>query len=107
MDEPVQDIIKTFFGASPLSLRDIAQAIRRFGWVFNSLPDKQIEKATMAAVSLILRTLNGTLYQRFAQGEVSDADVAEALFGIPSITPCDGKEKGSCFRQASCLPTRS
>ena len=55
----------------------------------------------MTTASLILRTLNESLYHRFAQGEVSDANVADALFDIPSIAPLRWKEAGILFQ--NCL----
>ena len=100
-DKVVRELIKIFFGASPRSLRDIAQAIHRFGWVINSLPSEPGGSVVMTAAALILRTLNETLYHQFAQQEVSDAKVADALFDIPSITPLRWEGAGVLFQE--CL----
>ena len=69
--------------SSDLSLRAIAQAIHRLGLVFGSLPDSSHASGNAAAVAVILRTIDESLYRAFVSGEVSDIDVIEKVFRRP------------------------
>ena len=81
----VYSLVSTFFGASDLSLRVIAQAIHRLGLVFASLSSAQRAYALPTTVTLILRTIDPKLYSRFVNGEVSDLDVVDAVFSRPGL----------------------
>ena len=100
-DKVVRELLQVFFGASPLSLRDIAQAIHRFGWVLNSLPSEQGGGIVMTTAALILRTFNETLYHQFVQKEISDFKIAEEIFSIPPINPLRWEKAGVLFQE--CL----
>ena len=76
----VRKLMNGFFGASGISLRDIAQAVHRLGLVFASLRADQRWFFRTTAVALILRTLNSNLYHRFVRGEASDLEVVESIF---------------------------
>lgn len=76
----VQELLIAFFGASEISLREIAQATHRFGLVFASLRADQRWFFKTTAVALILRTLDSNLYHRFVRGEASDLEVVEKIF---------------------------
>ena len=81
LDEPNgRQLLISFFGASDVSLREIAQAIHRLGLVFASLHGDQQRFFTAATVVLILRTLDPNLYHRFIRGDASDLDVAESIY---------------------------
>ena len=69
--------------SSELSLRAIAQAIHRIALVFGSLPDSSRASGNAAAVAVILRTIDESLYRGFVSGEVSDLDVVEHVFRHP------------------------
>ena len=75
-----RQLLISFFGASDVSLREIAQAIHRLGLVFASLRVDQQRFFTAATVVLILRTLDPNLYHRFIRGDASDLDVAESIY---------------------------
>lgn len=73
------ELLKGFFGTSGVSLREIAQAIHRLGFVLASLGSDQKCFFTAATVALILRTLDLDLYRRFVHGAASDRDVVERV----------------------------
>lgn len=78
----VRGLLIVFFGASEISLREIAQAIHRLGLVFASLrADRGRWFFIATTVALILRTLYSNLYRRFVRGDASDLEVAENIFG--------------------------
>ncbi len=85
-DDHFRNLLKGFY-ASGLSLRQIQQAIHRLGLVFASLHSSlQWLPAVIAAVALILRTIDPDLYRRFVGGEVSDLDVVDAVFSTGAKT---------------------
>ena len=79
--QTAQELLTAFFGTSEISLREIAQAIHRFGLVFASLRADQRRFFTTMAVVLILRTFDSNLYHRCVRGEASDLEVVENIFG--------------------------
>ena len=79
-EQIVRELVTGFFGASAISLRDIAQAIHRLGLVFASLRADQRWFFRAMTVALILRTFDSNLYHRFIRREVSDLDVVESVF---------------------------
>ena len=84
-DDLFRKLLKGFFCASDLSLRQIQQAIHRLGLVFASLHSSlQWLPAVMTGVALILRTIDPDLYHRFVVGEVSD--VVDAVFSTGAKT---------------------
>ena len=80
-EEAVRNLLKVFFGAHDLGLRQIAQAIHRLGLVYASLPSNQRSFAITAAVLLIVRTIDPTLYLKFRRRQVSDVDVVDRIVG--------------------------
>ena len=100
-DSDTHRLLQSFLGASELSLRDIAQAIHRLGLVLNSLPDNNVSVARLAAIALILRTLNERLYRQFIRIEVSDdarevtdKELADEIFRNPAINPLRWTKEG-------------
>ena len=83
---------------SSLTLRDIAQAVHRLGLVLNSLPELNDVTAKMTAVALLMRIFNEPIYHQFAKGEVSDLEVADHIFDIPSIIHLRWTEEGIIFQ---------
>ena len=79
-------LLKPFFSAASLSLRDIAQTVHRHGLVLKSLPDINTPVARMTAVALLLRMFNEPLYHRFAGRDISDLEIADKIFENSSIT---------------------
>lgn len=89
-----------FFDDPDLSLRSIAQAIHRLGLVFASLRSDQQAFAKMAAVCLIIRTIDEDLYHQFVQDEVSDHNVVEKLFSGPGARTLRHEKEGHLFEIA-------
>ena len=89
-----QKLLMAFFSASRFTLRDIEQAVHRFKLVLDTVSDTRHTIVGMTLVALILRTLNEDLYHRFAQGEVLDIELADNIFGIPSITGLRWTDQG-------------
>ena len=75
-----RELLTAFFGASEISLREIAQAIHRFGLVFASLRADRKCFFTTTTVALILRTLDSNLYYRFVRSKASDLEVVDNVF---------------------------
>ena len=102
-----EKLLKTFFSASSPPLRDIAQTVHRLGLVFNSLPDSKNSVARMAAVALILRTLDEELYHRFAKIDISDLELVNEIFNSSSsITHWRWTEEGVMFQTGICRAYR-
>ena len=76
------DVIRAFFGRgnSPLSLRTVGQSIHRFGLVLSSLGDDEKGYVCTLALLTAMAMLDESLYRGFVSGELTDAEVAEALF---------------------------
>ena len=98
--ELVRKWLLYFFDDPDLSLRSIAQAIHRLGLVFASLRSDQQAFAKMAAVCLIIRTIDEDLYHQFAQGEVSDHNVVAKLFSGPGARALQHEKDGHLFEIA-------
>ena len=95
--EIVREWLEAFFVTSDLSLRKIAQSIHRLGLVLNSLRIDQRAFTLTAVIALILRTINPTLYHRFALGEASDLDVIDAVFSRPEAKSLQTEDLGCLF----------
>ena len=67
------------FSDPTLSLRQIGQALHRFGLIFASLQSKFRSHAFMAAIIMIFRVVDEDLYYRFCDGKASDAEAVDAL----------------------------
>lgn len=93
----VWDLLKGFFGASALNLRQVAQALHRLGVVFASLRDNQRSFAIMVVIALIVRTIDSALYHRFVRGEVSDQEVVDTVFSLPGIASFRHEHYGALF----------
>ena len=101
-----EKLLKPFFSASSLTLRDIAQAVHRHGLVLNSLPDSNDAVARMTAVALLLRIFNEPLYHQLAKREVTDLEIANKIFDIPPITNRRWTEEGVIFQTGICRAYR-
>lgn len=75
----VRNLLSAFLGSPELSLRTIAQAMRRLQLVYAALPKERSALGLAAALAVILRTLDLSLYQRFIRGEASDIVVVDSL----------------------------
>ena len=78
-EEAVRNLLKMFFGAHDLSLRQISQAIHRLGLVYASLQSNRRSFAITAAVLLIVRTIDPNLYLKFRRRQASDVDVVDKI----------------------------
>ena len=79
----VLTILQRFLGGSEISLREVGQAIHRFGLVLSSLADRERAYSLTLAVLTILIAVDPFLYRRFADGEMNDQEVVEAFFNKP------------------------
>ena len=95
----VRDLLKGFFGAHDLSLRQIAQAIHRLGLVYASLPSNHRSFAVMATVLLIVRTIDQNLYHKFKNMQISDLEVVNNVFDHPGMKTLRHTAEG-CFFEA-------
>ncbi|WP_419914590.1 KAP family P-loop NTPase fold protein [Hoeflea sp.] len=101
--ERLKEMLLSFFGASEFSLRTVGQSIRRLGLVFASLDDDQSDYGWATGVAIILRTIDADLYHRFAVGEASDLEVADAIFNRPSLRRLRHQQVGAIFEAALIL----
>ncbi len=69
-----------------LSLRDIAQAIRRFILVLGTLPSYRRPFLVMAAFVVIFRTADPELYRKFITGNQHDSEVINLLSQFPGYS---------------------
>ncbi len=87
-------VLFSFFSLSAFSLRDIAQALLRLGLVFLSLQEGKHSPYILAIITLlIIRTLDKNLYHQFVNGEITDKDLADAIFkqsGLQRHAPIKG-----------------
>lgn len=99
----LRELLQGFFRDPDLSLRRIAHAIHRLGLVFASLRSNQLSFAITAAVVLILRTIDSTLYYRFIRGEASDLEVVDTVFGRAGTQTLHYKNEGYMFEATILL----
>ena len=90
-------LLRVFLSKSDLSLRMVAQAIRRLGLMLASLKADQPVFVIMIVVVLILRMSDPDLLYRFVRGDVSDEDIADALFNQPWAKMLDQTDEGRLF----------
>ena len=95
--EDTGTLLLGFFGTHDFSLRTIAQAIHRLGLVFASLRSGPKSFLITTVVALILRTANSNLYYRFIRGEVSDLEVVDEVFSLPSLKGLQSEREGVVF----------
>ena len=95
--QTVRELLTAFFGASEISLREIAQAIHRLGLVFASLRADQMWFFKTTSVALILRTLDSNLYHRFVHGDASDLEVVENIFRRDGVQNLQQTDEGRIF----------
>ena len=95
--ENLRAMLLALFGASDLSLRTIGQAIHRLGLLYASLRRDQHDHGLATTVALILRTLDQELYGRFVKGEVSDAEVVDAVFKHRGLKALQQTPEGLMF----------
>ena len=96
-EEEVRNLLRAFFVTPDLSLRQVGQAIHRLGLVFASLREEQPLFARITIVMFILRVLDLELYRQFVDGEVTDLEVADAMFNLPGIKDLRGTDLGDQF----------
>ena len=90
-------LLLRFFSVPDLSFRRIAQAFHRLGLVFASLGSEQSRAYLPIATALILRTIDADLYHEFFRGDLSDIEVADAVFDRPGIQSLRHSTEGVVF----------
>ncbi len=74
-------LLEVFLGWPKRSLRDVQQVVHRLGMVLALLPTDADPLALYAVIAIVLRTVDPDVYQRFVDGEATDKEVADAVFG--------------------------
>ena len=75
----MRPFLHAVFGDPSLSLRQVGQAMHRLGLVFASLQSNARSFSFFAAVALVVRTVDESLYHRYCDGKASDLEVVSAL----------------------------
>ena len=78
-EQDMRDLLSAAFSGPELSLRQVGQALHRFGLIFASLKSKLPSHAFMAAIIMIFRVVDEDLYYRFCDGKVTDREAIDAL----------------------------
>ena len=81
-----ENILSTLLERSPLTLRQISQAIHHLGLVFTSLDTKDYTYALPSAMALILKYTIPETYDQLRHGNISDSDVVDNLFTALGIS---------------------
>lgn len=86
------DWITRFFSAPELDLRTVQQALGRLGLLLAMLRGDPGAVMLLATFTLILRTRDHALYDRFVAGDASHKEVADTVFGWvdPGFRDSDG-----------------
>ena len=71
-------LLKKFFGASDLSLRQVSQAIHRLGLA--TVANLNEIGVVVTSVALIVRTIDAELYRDFVRGDLSDKELVDAMY---------------------------
>ena len=79
----VLTVLRAFLGVSDVSLREVGQAIHRFGLVVSSLSAGERAYCLTLAVLTILLAIDPSLYRRFVDGEMTDQEVVDSFFSKP------------------------
>ena len=89
--EVALDWAKHFFGSPDIDLRTVQQALQRLGLVLAMLEGDLGEAVLSAMFTLILRTRDRDLYERFVNRKADDEDLAKKMFGwvIPAFRASD------------------
>ena len=93
----IRNMISSFFDTSQLSVRTIAQALHRLGLLYASLRSDRRMFGLAAVVALIIRTVDIGLYHKMIQGQVTDANVADAIFSQIGKEKLRGEHIASLF----------
>ena len=93
----IKNILKSFFDASDLSLRQISHSIHRLAFIFASLHDNREPFIVTTIVALIFQTFESELYYDFYQGKVSDIQAIDAISSRPVVQVIQDKEEWHIF----------
>jgi hypothetical protein len=81
----VANLLTAFLDSPGLSLRTIEQSLNRLGLLFASLRSDVQAFGVAATVTLILRTHDSSLFQRFINKDLDDIELADTLFARAGI----------------------
>ena len=93
----VAKVFSAFFTKADISLRKIAQAMRRLGLVIAALPGDQPLLGWASAIALIVRTIDFELYEKFIRREADDREVIDSILDRPSLAAVRNKHEGNIF----------
>ena len=93
-----KNLLKVFLGSSDLSLRRVQQAAHRLGLIFSLLAEGSPLHALTAVLAIVLRTVNFKVYHNFLLEQVTDKDVADAVFSLQGMKSLPQSEDNKWFR---------
>ena len=76
-------LLKKFFGASELSLRQVSQAVHRLSLATVSAGSEKYVR--MISLALIISTIGAESYRSFVRGDLSDSELVDAMYERVSI----------------------
>lgn len=97
LNSVVRGILSHFLGASPVSLRQIQQAITRLGLALASIGPGISRSFPAFVLIVLLRAFDSDIYHKFIQAEITDTDVSEYVFGLGEIGELRQTNMGASF----------
>ena len=97
LNSVVRGMLTSFLGASPLSLRQIQQAIIRLGLALASIESGVARSFPAFALIVFLRAIDPDIYHKFVQSEINDIDVSDYVFGLPGLSELRLTDMGASF----------
>ena len=76
-------LLKKFFGASELSLRQVSQAVHRLSLA--TVSEGSEKYVMMISLALIISTIDAESYRSFVRGDLSDSELVDAMYVRVSI----------------------
>ena len=92
--------LREFLMLPSRSLREAHQTTRRLELMLSQFDATTPAVAVTSIVALILRTINHEMYLRFLKGNVSDEEVASAIFGDPAMDAIRLTSQGQAIESA-------
>ena len=97
LNSVVRGMLSSFLGASPLSLRQIQQAIIRLGLALDSIEPGIARYFPAFALIIFLRAIDPAICHKFVQSEINDMDVSEYVFDLPGLGELRQTNMGASF----------
>ncbi|MCY4358170.1 MAG: P-loop NTPase fold protein [Gammaproteobacteria bacterium] len=75
----IKEFLINIFENTQLSIRQISQALHRFGLVLGSLKSNESAYAYSVVIAIFLRSINTEIYHSFVRGEITDLKVVDEI----------------------------